>query len=305
MAGGLIWTEAEDEIVRTLYSKGHRGRRKARALLGHRTTQALANRAARLGVARPQRRWTAREDRTLLVEWGDVQPRTLFDKLPGRTWSAICRRAEETGLGPPQQDLEPLTRVAERLGYCAQTLRAILRRRGVEIEHYAAGDRALRGRRARLYRVDPIAAEDAVRAELAERAADTRETVRAAADRHGLTLEQMETRLARLGLLPRSGIGRARWIEAADADRAAALEIRVGAAPGGLAAACRAAGVSAHAAGRLLRARGHCVGTGRLVPPDLVAQVVAELLARRAAARATERAGVFRCGAERAEERAA
>lgn len=299
MAGGLAWTEAEEEILRAFYGKGRRGRRKARALLGYRTTQAVATRAMRLGVMRAQRRWTKQEDRTLLIEWGDVQPWTLFDKLPGRTWSAICRRAEELGLGAPQQDMEPLAHVAKRLGFCAQTLRVILKRRGVEIEHYAAGDHALRGRRARLYRVDPIAAEDAVRAELAERAADPRETIQQAAARHGMSVSEMETRLSRIGALPTAPKGVPRLVMPADADRAAAVVIRLGVEPGGLAEACRRAGVSYRSALKIVARNGWHSGKRR-ASPIVISAVVAELVARRNA-----RSGVARCGADRAEERAA
>lgn len=272
-------------MLRAHFPKGRRGRRKARALLGHRTAQALATRATRLGLVRPGRRWTQREDRTLLIEWGDNVPRTLCDKLRGRSWSSICRRADELGLGPPQQDMQSLGSVARRLGYCAATLRGILARHGVEVESYHGGNCAKGGRKVTPWRVDPVAAEEAVRAELAERAADRREKLTDAAARHGLTPGQMETRLARLGLLPREAPGCTRWVQPEDADRAAALEVRVGAATGGLAAACREAGVSINAAHRVLREHGWGVRKGKRIAPHIVARVIAELT----------RPGVARC----------
>jgi hypothetical protein len=278
MSGGAPWTDAEDAILRKHY-RTRRGRLMARALLSHRSRNALASRATKLGLKRPGTRWTRAEDKLLLREWADVTPRTLKEFFPGRTWPAICARADALGLPPPQQELQPLQAVATALGYDAKTLRKILERRGVEIEHYAAGERALAGRAMPRYRVDPVLAREAVEAELAERAADGRETLSEAAARTGFSRTALRERLALLGALPESGAGHCALVDPALVDRAARLPRRGGAPPGGLAAACRAAGVSVHAAARLMRARGWHVGKGRRAPAALIAQVLGELTA--------------------------
>lgn len=204
MGHGLLWTDAEDEILRTFYPRGHRGRRKALALLGHRTEAAVRRRVYVLDLVRPRRAWTSREDRLLTMEWGDVTPRTLRLKLPGRTWRAICHRAAHLGLGHPQREMISLEEASRRTGYCPQTLLGILRQYDVALESLAIGrgaDPSSGGaRRVPRWRVDPVEATDAVRQYLADRAA-AGETLAAAAARLGLKTETLRLRLRRAGLL--------------------------------------------------------------------------------------------------------
>ena len=222
MIGGMPWTAAEDEILRTL-AKTQRGFRKARALLGHRSTAALRQRVHKLGVPRAKRAWTPAEDHLLTLEWGEDAPRTLRQKLPGRSWHAIMLRAGELGLERPQREMVSLEEAARTAGYSPKTLRGILHRYGVAVESHRHGRRAedqgaLR-RYVPRYRVDPIEVEDAVRQHLAETAADPRETVAVAAARLGLTRMALWCRLRRAGLLPRAGQGRAALLEPGVADR--------------------------------------------------------------------------------------
>lgn len=218
----LPWTTAEEEILWT-FARTARGFRKARALLGHRSTAALRKRVQLLGVPRPHRAWTSEEDRILRLDWGEDVPRTLRRKLPGRSWHAIMLRAETLGLERPQREMVSLDEAARRAGYSPKTLRAILNRYGVALESYRHGRHAedigaLR-RQIPSYRVDPVEVEDAVRKHLADAAADRRETVREAAARLGVGHMALYCRLRRAGALPKEGRGRKALLEPGVADR--------------------------------------------------------------------------------------
>lgn len=215
---GCRWTEEHDAILRDLYPRV-RGPAKVAAATGH-TVNAVRLRAAYLGVRakRQNRPWTAREDRLLTIEWGDVGARVLRSKFPGRSWVAIVHRAQRLGLGSPAQGHVSIARAAAVCGYPHLTMEKIIRTQGVVVHHHPGG--MLAGKRVcPRYLVDLDEVRDAVVRYLA---ADTKETLEQAAVRVGLTPRQVKDRLHRAGLLPRRGRGYVVRVEPADVDRAVA-----------------------------------------------------------------------------------
>jgi transposase-like protein len=71
--------------------------------------------------------WTPDEERILRLEWKVVTPRTLRQKLPGRSWEAIRRKAQLLGLaGGQPQGTVTLKEAAKAAGYTVPHLRRIL-----------------------------------------------------------------------------------------------------------------------------------------------------------------------------------
>lgn len=187
---GPRWTPAEDAVLVEHYPK-RGGPARCAALLPGRSPAAIQLRARR--VCPPRRRhmpWTEREVLSLRLAWGET-PRTLREKLPGRTWVAIVHQARAIGLGSVAryQGVVSLTEAARVCGYAWQTLLSILRREGVRVEHYHGGrgaERRVQGRaRHMLYAVDLDEAREAVERHLATgerpgvlRAVDTSARVR-------------------------------------------------------------------------------------------------------------------------------
>lgn len=80
--------------------------------------------------------WTAEENATLIREWGELTPRALLRKIPGRSWAAVLSHAKDTlrlEMGVPQGEVT-LTEAARRLGfYSAITVRKLAERQGVMV----------------------------------------------------------------------------------------------------------------------------------------------------------------------------
>lgn len=84
---------------------------------------------------RRKMRWSQFELRVLHRYWGELQPRRLRARLPGRSWVAIFRMAATEGLtlGVPRGYVS-LHDAARRLGYShASVVRALAQRAGVEV----------------------------------------------------------------------------------------------------------------------------------------------------------------------------
>ncbi len=219
---GRRWTTEEDAALRDLYPRV-RGPAKVAAATGH-TLNAVRQRAALLGVRakRQSRPWTAREDRLLTIEWGDVGTRVLKSKFPGRTWVAIVCRAKTLGLGSPAQGHVSIDHAARVCGYSPTYMGKLIRALGVAVHPHPGG--MLAGKRVcprNLVDLDEV--REAVVRHLSS---DTRETLREAAARVGLTPPQVKERLRRAGLLPCIGRGLAARIEPADVDRAVAAWVK-------------------------------------------------------------------------------
>lgn len=108
------WTEAERAVIATHYKR--RGPQWIARRI-NRSATAVTKAAADLGLCR--KKWTDAEDATLVREWGEVCPRVLMGKLPGRSWAAIRQRAAKVlGLetGVPQGSVS-IEEAARRLGY--------------------------------------------------------------------------------------------------------------------------------------------------------------------------------------------
>jgi len=96
---GTPWTSREEAIVRRYYPK--EGDRVHTRLPG-RNTEAIREKARRLGVARKTRKWSAAEDRTVARHYEREGGRTSA-RLPGRTAAAVRQRAAILGVqGPPR-----------------------------------------------------------------------------------------------------------------------------------------------------------------------------------------------------------
>lgn len=120
MAGGLAWTEAQDERVRKLYRLRGGPARLAREM--GRTIGAITSRANRIGVHRKGPRWSRQEEKVLRAEWGEVGARTLCEKLPGRSAAAIAQKAAALGLPPQIAGRDSVPGCAERLGVHRRTV---------------------------------------------------------------------------------------------------------------------------------------------------------------------------------------
>lgn len=272
---GARWTPEEDALMRRHYPWAS-GRKLLATLLPHRTAAAREHRASDLAIPRRRRRWTAEEVRTLLLEWGEVSPRTLREKLPGRTWLAIYEQATKVmGLAPPQQEMVSLGAAARRAGFSHQKLRSILERRGVEIEQYRSGSVGERRSQAR-YRVDPIEVQDAVEAELAALRHGP-ESISEGAMRLGMSPSALRSRLADIGALVVQGRGRASRYSPEIIDRAAMSRSSCPGRERGMAPACRERGIPISRARRWLADRGIRVGQGSPVPEHVVTRMIADL----------------------------
>ena len=220
---GRPWTESEEAILRDLYPRV-RGPERVSAATGY-SVNAVRVHAKLLGVRakRQSRAWTTREDRVLTMEWGDVGARVLRSKLPGRSWVAILSRVVRLGLGSPAQGRVSLVFAAKVCGYSYPVFKRILFAQGVVYHHHPGGRLAAKRVQHR-YLVDLDEAREAVARHLA---ADTRETLRQAADRVGLTPRQVEDRLKRAGLLPKAVRGSALRVDPSSVDRAVAAWVRM------------------------------------------------------------------------------
>lgn len=91
------------------------------------------------GAERWGRHWTQAEDAILMREWGEVRPKTLRQKLPGRTWGAIRSRAVgKLGLplGAPQGFL-CIAAAAKKLGFGGEPqVLALAERHGITVRVY-------------------------------------------------------------------------------------------------------------------------------------------------------------------------
>ena len=108
-------------------------------------------------------RWTREETAILTREWGDCRKRALREKLPGRTWVAICLQARRLGLPPRDQGRVACARLAWRFGCHLKQLLEVCALAGVRVTKVESEARKP-GARHRWLRVDPIAAEHAWRA---------------------------------------------------------------------------------------------------------------------------------------------
>ncbi len=128
---GRPWTAEEEAILAKLTRPS---RRRARfdwsavllALPG-RTRAACHRRRELMGLrsAAGGRRWTVREDKVIRDDFAEDGRRTLLTKLPGRSWRAICRRAQQLGFPPKPQGWEHLQPAIERAGWgrgCGQNV---------------------------------------------------------------------------------------------------------------------------------------------------------------------------------------
>jgi hypothetical protein len=169
--------------------------------------------------------WTREENSILTREWGEVCPRVLMSKLPGRTWTAILIHAKDglhLPMGVPQGEVS-LTEAARRLGFhSAITVRKLAKRHGIAIRlHPRPASTGVKtcGRRCVEW--------DAIRDACAE---ETRhvETVRAAAEARGLSGATLWRWLRDAGVLPPRGEGEAHRsrgflrVASADVDRVVA-----------------------------------------------------------------------------------
>lgn len=220
MSGGKNWTEEEERILRAHYPQKN-GVQSCGRLLPHRSLNSLRLRASKLALRahRSTKPWTPRELHILRLEWGEVAPRTLREKLRPHTWTAIVWRAKHMGLGSPARGLVSIRRAAEVCGYCSRSMRKILVEQGVTIHQHPGGLRAQK-RRERRELVELDEARAAVERHMAATSADSRETIREAARRHGVSQTTMAGRLARAGLLPRPGSGHVVLVLPEHSDRA-------------------------------------------------------------------------------------
>lgn len=219
---GAPWSEDEDATLRSLYCE-RGGAAALRAALPQRTIHAIRCRAKRLGLrahnaARP---WTAREDATLRIEWGEVAQRTLRQKLPGRSWVAIWSRAHHLGLGSPAQGRVSVTAAARACGYAYATFVQILRAEGVAIEHHPGGIRQAFQRACPRYLVDLDDCRDAVARYIARTSVDDgTESLLEAAARNWMSIHAMRNRLTRAGLITGEQRGHPLRLRPEDVDRA-------------------------------------------------------------------------------------
>lgn len=192
------WTPEEDAAVRAAV-----GKRRARTSVGWerlaqtlgRTVAAVHARARTLGLSRPGARWTRAEDAVLRAKWCEVAMRVLRQHLPHRSTRAIICRAQTLGLGAQErrQGLLSISAAAERAGYPEATLRRLLIRQEVPMHRVGV---TLRD--APRTNVRHVEWEDVVAA--IERETQL-ESVRAAADRLGVSKTKLRDRLRRAGIV--------------------------------------------------------------------------------------------------------
>jgi hypothetical protein len=187
-------------------------------------------RGRRKRPARHHLPWTAAEDKVLLLEWGEVCPRVLRSKLPGRSWCAIyCHATRELRLpsGLPQGTVA-LTAAATRLGFADPGyIRRLAARHGVEIRrHPHPPDLGPRRQPRRC-----IDWQDILDAYLSE--TNATETIHAAARRHGIHNVTLWRWLVADGV-PTSGLrGRPSHIDRETIDRVVTARRTLAAAPRG------------------------------------------------------------------------
>lgn len=198
---GAPWTEAEDAVLRKHYARRRGGAIRCAELLPHRTVCAVRERAKKiLPRQRREARWTTAEDRILTLSWGDA-PRTLAQKLPGRTWKACLTRAQLLGLPPVSRadGVVSITHAARVCGYDYATLRAILDAEAVTVGRYHGGEGAEGQRICPRYAVDLDEVREAV-ARYLRRTAHLL-TLSQAAQRCGTSRDTVTRALALAGLV--------------------------------------------------------------------------------------------------------
>lgn len=217
------WTPIENETLRARYVSD--GPANLAASLG-RSWSSITKRAARLGIHR-RARWTAAEDATLRMLWGDVGVRAVARRLK-RTPLTVYWRAQKLGLslGVPR-GLEYVSHAAARTGFPLASLWMILRWAGVSAP-VAMSRPAKRPRHTHV--VDPFDVDDAIAKWLAT------ETLAAGAERVGVAAETLERWLRASGLaVPEKPLGKRRWriptetIDAAVATRSGKETLRAAA----------------------------------------------------------------------------
>lgn len=88
---GKPWTPEEDSRLRAMLDQGARYRDIAIEL--RRTESSVRNRAKRLSIRTPSKRWTPDEDRIIRRMWASATVKQIAEHLPGRTPAAIRKRA--------------------------------------------------------------------------------------------------------------------------------------------------------------------------------------------------------------------
>lgn len=184
------WTRDEEAVIRRLYARAGRRRRRVqwekilRALPG-RTRDAIKSHAHAMRCASRGTGWGRREERTLTRLWGEDGERALMDALPGRTWIAITRHAEEMGLpmGMPQGFVTP-KEAARRLGCDGETVMRLAARAGVPVTRQTTARHVRGTQRAKGFRARLMVEWDKIR-EACERELQL-ETVAYAAERVGV-----------------------------------------------------------------------------------------------------------------------
>ncbi len=189
-----------------------------------RTPSATAQAARARGLTQ---HWTAAELVTLRAEWGTISERRMREKLHGRTWSSITRKAMEIGLRAPNQGLLSIKQAEERTGLDRRKLRAILVAAGVPVRRrIRSGAWNTKG----AYRQHVVAEEDltaAVSAWLTADRAKLRQVDAAALT--GVTPLQMRAAMLLLrAIRPVAGLpeGRAVWSVSREDATAAAAQYR-------------------------------------------------------------------------------
>lgn len=185
---GRPWTADEEALVRAEYRT--LGARSLAAKLG-RSFSAVCHRAARLGL-QWHTRWTGADDQHLRSEWGEKSV-TAIARSMGRTTLAIYERAKILGLtGSLPEGYESLTDARERTGFGSSQIRRICEAHGVAIRPVPSRPR---GRRAyRFLMVDAFELDEAI-AEWMKR-----ESLNAAARRHGVKAKMLRTALLAVGV---------------------------------------------------------------------------------------------------------
>lgn len=156
------WLPEEDAILRKSYRK--RTNIELLEVLPSKTFDAIRSRLRALGLRRKKvRKWTADEEKTLLLEWKELNPRSLRAKLKGRSWASIHAKAEEMGLpdGVPQGYLS-LSQLEAKTGFSRKKLRLILEAASVQLKNSYPSRRRQSTQRAWSYIVEEGAALAAV-----------------------------------------------------------------------------------------------------------------------------------------------
>lgn len=214
-AGGELWKDEEDALVRRLYpTLGAVG---LQPQLPRRTLDAIRHRANDLGV-RCKPGWSERDERRLVYLWGDAK--TGLNGMAayfGRTPQAVFSHAVRLGLAvgcPP--GFEYLTAASSRCNFELKTMRRILAWAGVTVHDSLSTPSLPRGRYRRSY-VDPDTVDAAVARWL------DAETVRAAALARGIGYKLIYRWLVDAGVIETTDNNTAWRIPSAVIDRVVAL----------------------------------------------------------------------------------